>query len=417
MALDSCRHSVAADGTVVLSLCENERCTTKLLSAEQAQLLNQHAGHYLSVQPGWIDNFILNAQQHTGTLVFENLHIHIEPKIPVDNLFYMLTYAYDLPRFRSDSAPLAVSADIFSFVVTIFLQHVQSLVRRGIYRAYVDYTDDPRHLRGRILLTQQLQKQPAVATRFHQHLNDYTADILENRILKYTLWLLSRVPQLDQQRLALRRSLSAFSDVTLTSLTPANCDQVVYQRLNIGYHTPIHLAQLLLQNLSVEGHAGSTSFATFMLPMYQVFELFIARYLDHELAGHPRLSVDIQPDIWLDEQQIDKGKPDIILRIDGLPFLVIDTKYKAFADKPQPADRNQMLVYCQTLGLQHGLLLYADSDPVTFNRRFTGVTLLANALDLSGELRFFQQRCDSFVKGIIESEVFLSLGVRRTIAT
>ena len=89
--------------------------------------------------------------------------------------------------------------------------------------------------------------------------------------------------------------------------------------------------------------------------MNKVFELFVARFLASHFAIHPSIQVEIQPDIWLDTDRQEKGIPDIVLRRDGCPFLVLDTKYKTFHSKPDEADRNQMVTYCHTLGLPCGI--------------------------------------------------------------
>ena len=93
------------------------------------------------------------------------------------------------------------------------MKQVDHLVRKGIYRGYVDFEENDPYLRGRLLLARQLQTNTAQLTRFHQRTNELTADLREDRILKFTLWQLSRTSFDDAVlRRQLRRTLTAFSE-------------------------------------------------------------------------------------------------------------------------------------------------------------------------------------------------------------
>lgn len=249
------------------------------------------------------------------------------------------------------------------------------------------------------MLTDHLQRNILHVQRFYQRTCEFTADVLENRILRYTLVLLSRLDFRQRDlRQQIRRLASAFAEVSLTSIAPTDCDRVIYTRLNAAYRTRINLARLLIQHLSLEGRSGSTHFASYLLDMNKVFELFVARLLAEHFADHPSIQVEIQPNIWLDTDRQEKGIPDIVLRSDGRPHLVLDTKYKSFDRRPEEADRNQMVTYCHTLGLPHGVLVYADDRVIDHRAEFKGITLQAQSLALHGSLEAFKGRCQTFAK-------------------
>ena len=247
------------------------------------------------------------------------------------------------------------------------------------------------------MLADHLQRNSLHIQRFYQRTSEFTADVLENRILRYTLGLLSRLEYRGRDlRQQIRRVASAFSEVSLTPITPADCDRVVYTRLNAAYRTRINLARLLIQHLSLEGRAGPTEFATYLLDMNKVFELFVARFLAGHFASHPSIQVEIQPDIWLDTDRQEKGIPDIVLRRDGRHYLVLDTKYKMFHGRPDEADRSKMVMYCHTLGLPRGILIYADDHPVQYHANYTGIVLDGQTIALHGSLDEFRVRCQQF---------------------
>ena len=74
----------------------------------------------------------------------------------------------------------------------IFVKRVDRLVRDGIARGYVESDDDPAYLRGRLRPMEHLRRSATRPGRFPQQVNEFTADLLTNRILKFTLWQLAR---------------------------------------------------------------------------------------------------------------------------------------------------------------------------------------------------------------------------------
>ena len=397
--MSECRFIAAsAAGPATIYLREYEKCQCNNLSVEQATTLSERFARQLTVGWNWqLHTWELTAKQYVGMIVLDDLRILIEPKVSLQNLFYMLTYAYDLADFRREAVALASSEDIFEFIVVIFLRQVEQLVRRGIYRAYITEEENQPYLRGRLLLADHLQRNALHMQRFYQRTSEFTADVLENRILRHTLGLLVRLeyqePGLRQQ---IRRVASAFAEVSPAPIAPADCDRVVYTRLNAAYRPRINLARLLIQHLSLEGQAGSTQFAAYLLDMNKVFELFVACFLASHFADDPAIQVEIQPDIWLDMDLQEKGIPDIVLRRDGRPYLVLDTKYKTFRGRPENADRDQMVMYCLSLGLPRGILIYADDHAVDHRADFKGIVLSAQSLALHGSLDIFKKRCQQF---------------------
>lgn len=391
-----------------LYLREYETCICDQLSIEQAQALQTYFSSYVGISRTLQGQIELSARQYVGIIVLRDLRLIIEPKVSMQNLFYMLTYAHDLHGFRDEMTELVTGADLFEFIVVIFLRQVEQLIRRGVYRTYVSEEKNHTFLQGRLVIADHLRRNAVHAQRFYQRNNEFTTDVLENRILTYTLWLLSR---LDFRQSALRRQvrrvLDVFGEVSLVPILPVDCDRVVYTRLNSAYRTRINLARLLLQHLSLEGQSGPTEFATYLFDMNQVFEVFVARYLAHVLENDTQLEVAIKPQIWLDENRKEKSIPDIILHRRGKPYQVLDTKYKVFKDRPAKGDLYQMVTYCHALGVPRGTLIYANDESIEYDARIRGITLGALALPLHGSLTAFETRCrqfaDDFIFGIKSS--------------
>ncbi len=406
--------AIEAAGRAVIRLREYQTLSGVPLTVDQAEALRRaFQDERLRIALSWSGSgYDLTAGAYVGTIALRDaagglLDIVIEPKAPIDNLFFMLTYAHRLVEFGANASPLLAGADIFDSVVDIFVRQVDDIARRGIHRGYIDREEDAAFLRGRLLVASQVRRGP-VAVMFHQRTNEFTADLLENRILSAALWLLAqarfRDPNLGPR---VRRALAAFGEASPVGITAAHCDRVVYSRLTERYRSPINLARLFLRHLSLEGQAGVTPFASFLVPMPHLFEQFVARLLAEELVAWPRLRLENQQPIALDTERRLKGRPDLLLYRDGRAALVLDTKYKVYNEKPTNADINQMFTYCHTLGIDRGVLLYpgdtaSDAAGEEYNMT-AGVKLLVRGLSLTGPLAAFRTRAHTFAHHLVAS--------------
>jgi 5-methylcytosine-specific restriction enzyme subunit McrC len=387
-----------SEGLLVLELDEFTSIPCPPLSQAQLGLLRDRFGQFLDVSRQWDGTVELTAKHYVGVIALDGLRIHIHPKVPLDNLFYMLTYAYDLPEFRAEDAELSTADDLFDFIVEIFVGQVNRLLRRGIHRAYVDREENERYLRGRLLMAQHLRHNIIVVDRIYQSRNDYTADVLENQILQQTLSLLSRQSYVNQTlRSQVRQTFGAFDLVQPRTVQVSDCDLIHFTRLNERYRSPINLARLLLQHLSLEGRHGEHHFHAFLFDMNQLFEKFVARYLQRAFEGMPFLQLEVQPTMWLDSERQEKGRPDLWLRNGRGIHLILDTKYKHFGGTPQEADRNQMVTYCHALNAERGMLIYASPDSVVYRADIRGIGIYAASLPLDGSRQHLQASCDRLV--------------------
>lgn len=396
--------------TAPIILREHEKSETAVsLTTHQAALLRDHYGRYLDIQPAWNGGWDLKAKQYVGTIVLDGLEIVIKPKVSVENLFFMLTYAYDMPRFWPDATTYEQADDLFEFIVAIFASQVEALLQQGLYRSYLDFEEEHSFLRGRLMVERQLAQHGAVPTTFAQRINEFTADILENRILRYTLGQLFRLTfKKPDLRLRLHRLTTAFAEARFVPVMAEQCDQILYTRLNEAYRSRIYLAKLLLQHLSLENKAGNTPFATFLLDMNKVFERFVGRFLQKTFTERNLpFSVVTSPTIKLGQQHEEKGIPDIVIKCNGRYCLILDTKYKQFNGSPSESDRNQMFIYSHSMGLSNAWLIYPHTS-VFYENSFRGMKpeipdmkLEARGVPLDGGLEEFTRQCHAFVDKII----------------
>lgn len=393
-----------------ITLREYESCETELLTFTQAEQIRTHFGRYLNVERSWRGSgWQLRADHYVGTLVLDDLHITILPKTPVTNLFYMLTYAYQLPQFRKEETLVTIGDDIFEFIVRIFLNQTQMLLRQGIYRSYVEQDDAQPYLRGRLLLADHLRHHTVHVGRLVQRTNEHTSDVQENQILKYTLWLLT---QLDYRQPTLvgmlRRAYTMFGEVSHVVSTAADCRRIHFTRLNERYHPPIQLAALLLRHLSLESGRGHERFFSYLFDMNLLFEQFVGRYLQEAFHYHPTISIALQEKIWLDAERQETGIPDIVMKQNDQTLCVLDTKYKQFNGSPDPRDRDQMWVYSQRLRAKAGILIYPNAQAQRYHATYEDIPLYVKSFALTGSLHEFQVSCQRFVEEVTSEAISAS---------
>jgi 5-methylcytosine-specific restriction enzyme subunit McrC len=386
-----------------LILQEHQKLTTRDLSEAQARRLAGLPQDQLAIGLGGAPGeYVLTAGPVIGDILSAGLHITILPKVPIHNLFYMLGYATEGERWDQPPLPIGHTPALLPFIVRIFVSRVDRLVRQGIQRGYIDIDESHRYLRGRLLMGDHLRQTVARPGLFHQRTNEFTADLPENRILKAALDRLERTPALGAElRQRLRHAGAAFGEVPSVPITPADCDRVVYTRLNERYRSPIQWARLLLQNLSLEARRGPTPFATYLLPMHSVFERFVAAYLAGALAGRPGMAIAVQKTIPLDHDGALTGTPDIVIRRAGRRPMLLDTKYKAPGETPSNADVFQMHTYAKVLDAERAVLIYpAEAEPRVFTLR-DGVIIAMQPLSLAGGVAAFEARCAALARGLV----------------
>lgn len=395
----------------VIELIEYQCCSEPVvLDAHVAETIRDRLGRYLDIRPTWKPNntYWLSARQYVGDIIVDNVHIRIHStKAPMSNLFWMLTFADDLAQFRNETAHYQEEDSLFEFLVAIFAQQVERLIRHGLYQSYlVRHGDQPR-LKGKLNIARQLSQNHVHPERFAIRWADHTRDVLENRLLKPVLLRLASVRYPRQIKLShrLRKAHTAFAGVMHCPICVADFDQVRYTQLNQHYRGPLSLARLLYQHLSVRNELGLVPFATYLFDLNLLFERFIAAFLC-ETIGCSCLEVRPKHATALDQALHEHAEMDIVLLRDGQPVLVMDTKYKTYDGKPARHDLNQIFTYCHTLQVKRGVLLYPGAAFINDSRLMTGVRVDMRNVSLGGDLAQVKANLSRLVDDLVQMSTY-----------
>ncbi|MDZ8069367.1 MAG: restriction endonuclease [Nostoc sp. DedQUE08] len=285
------------------------------------------------------------------------LHLKINPKVPIQNLFGMLEYAYNLKGFHFLEGLMDCESleNFYNNLAHILADKVLERCRKGLYRTYLPKTQQLSYVRGRLDVQQIIQKPWNVKLKCNYE--EHTADVKENQILAWTLYIIGR-SSLCSERVSptIRKAYHALQGlVTLQPCSAEDCIARQYNRLNLDYELLHNLCRFFLENSSPSHERGNYKTLPFLVDMAHLYELFVAEWLKKNTPQgyffkqqHP-----------IEISQNRHFNIDILLcdAATGNTIAVLDTKYKA-PEQAGYTDIHQMISYANTTKCKQAFLIY-----------------------------------------------------------
>lgn len=341
--------------------------------------------------PGQDDQYDLTPAATVGVLRVGDLQVEIAPRLPVERVLFLVSYALDPRKWMEDPTAVTPDAHLLEAIVPTFVHHVRVALRRGLLHGYRSLEETGTTVRGRIRLSDQLRVRPGRHVPLELVHDDFTADILENQLLlaatERLLRLRLRNPQSRSSLLGVREQLTSVSSV---SFPAGRVPEPRWTRLNERYRPAVSLARLVLSGAAVDLSDGPVQATGVLFDMAAVFENFVVAALREALG----LSMRAFPQggarlhLRLDEEGGIPLKPDLSWWIGGACVFVGDCKYKRAVVAGVPnADLYQLLAYTTALDLEEGLLVYAAGEhpPSAHTVKHAGKRLRVATLDLAGD--------------------------------
>ncbi len=255
-------------------------------------------------------------------------------KIPVQNIYYLLCYAWDKLEERE---LVHVTADdqisLLDLLIEILITATHRLFRQGLFHAYQSEKVQLAGIRGKLLLTESLQKNEFRQGRAICEQDVYSANQPVNQILKTTLNSLLRLPSLPQQS-RIRHLHFRMTDVEEIKLNETIFTKASIPRHPSTYRFVLNVCELLYKNLLVNEEKGTYQFKDFWRDERQMavlFEAFVRNFYRHELPQwkvrretiHWKLTATAQDRTLLPLMQTDLTLEQKDQKI------ILDTKYYA----------------------------------------------------------------------------------------
>ena len=325
--------------------------------------------------------------------------------IPIRNIYYMLSYAFQV---LSEQGYKNIETEQFDNVAelcaAILSKGVSLQLKRGLGREYIEETDSLSSVRGRIEISESIKTRSLLKRQLVCSYDDFSENSYMNRIIKTTMELLLHADIAKARKKELRKLLVYFGNVDLLDVHNINW-KIQYNRNNQTYRMLISVCYLVIKGLLQTNTDGTTRLMDFLdeQRMCRLYEKFILEYYRKEF---PKLTVNASQIPWALDDGINDMLPvmqtDIMLS-QGNKVLIIDAKYYGHTTQTQydihtlhSANLYQIFTYvknkeAELANVPHeisGMLLYARTDEAVQpdnSYQMSGNKISVRTLDLNRE--------------------------------
>ncbi|HAA85636.1 MAG TPA: hypothetical protein DCE14_04695 [Kosmotogaceae bacterium] len=335
------------------------------------------------------DRYYLEASNYVGSFSAGGVQFQINPKIPVNNLFYIISKVYDLVEVKplDQLVHLSASYELIEYLLRLLLEETERLLRQGLFSRYLAFCDRLNVIRGKLIMKTLAQRSwdiSEIECAFHE----YTPDVLENQLVLSALNNAAKIPTVRIFSSSVSNVINKLWAVSDRKLTGKDVDKVIFNRLNNRYKKVLTLARFFLDNIGLKDESGGQHVRGFFIDMNKLFEKYVERLLKEKQWGNIQIKTQHseqfarQPDITV--------KPDIIFFEDDLPRLIIDVKYKR-SNKPSSEDIYQMNAYADQFDTD--VVLVYPTDEVEEKEYYLpkGRKLYVRYLNLGGACIFAEE--------------------------
>ena len=299
--------------------------------------------------------------------------------IPVQNIYYMLSYAFHVLNEQGYKDIATEQFDnVAELCAAILSKGIAVQLKRGLGKEYIPQTEALSSLRGKIDITESIKTQSLLRKQLICMYDDFTVNSYLNRILKSTMELLLHADISKSRKKALRKLMIYFADVDVLDIHTINWN-IRYDRNNQTYRMLVSVCYLVIKGFLQTKTDGSTRLMDFIdeQRMCRLYEKFILEYYRKE---HPEITARASQIPW----QLDDGFNDMlpIMQSDitlskGNRTLIIDAKYYAHNTQTQydvhtlhSGNLYQIFTYVKNKDVEYGdalhevsgMLLYAKTD-------------------------------------------------------
>ena len=342
--------------------------------------------------------------------------------IPVQNIYYMLAYAFQV---LNENGYKDIATEQFDNVgelcAAILAKGISVQLKRGLGKEYVSQTEPMSSLRGKIDIAESIKTQSMLRKQLVCTYDDFTVNSYMNRILKSTMELLIRSDISKVRKKNLRKLLVFFDDVDSIDVYDINW-RLQYNRNNQSYRMLISICYLVVKGLLQTNTAGITKLMDFLdeQRMCRLYEKFILEYYRRE---HPEVKASASQIPWqLDDDfgaMLPVMQSDIMLS-KGSATLIIDAKYYGHTTQSQygvntlhSGNLYQIFTYVKNKDAEYGdqphtvsgMLLYAQTDEVVQPNHvyhMSGNKITVRTLDLNLPFLDIAKQLDGIVAAHFE---------------
>ena len=256
-------------------------------------------------------------------------------QIPIENIYYLLCYAWNkLEEKERVNVAIDDKTELLDLFAKVLINATKMLLKRGIDKNYIDHTEELAGVKGKIQISQTLKSNLLFKQRTICSFDDFSANIISNRILVSTIYRLTRTKGLDKQlKNELISLLRMLSDIDQIDITNSLFKQVRLNRNNRFYGFVMNVCQIIFESTLPSEENGKYKFSDFTRDdnkMNQLFEAFIRNF--YKIEQHKYKTVKKETIKWQFDtdnesyQYLPQMETDITLENDS-EKIIIDAKF------------------------------------------------------------------------------------------
>ena len=299
--------------------------------------------------------------------------------IPIRNIYYMLSYAFQILQEKGYSniatEDFDNAAELFSAILS---KGISLQLKRGLNKDYIEVREPLSAIKGKIDISDSIKTRSVMKSQLICSYDEFSENSYFNRILKTTVLLLLKADISKSRKKELKNLMMYFSNVDV--LDVHNIDwHIRYNKNNQSYHLLLSICNLVIKGLLQTQHNGTSKLMNFLDEQNEcrLYEKFILEYYRKHF---PQISANAEQIPW----QLDDGVKDMlpIMQSDimlkkGNTVLIIDAKYYSHTTQSRfdshtlhSANLYQVFTYVKNKEYElrekehkvSGMLLYARTD-------------------------------------------------------
>lgn len=220
--------------------------------------------------------------------------------------------------------------DIFEIFIVMFLDEVGQIIKKGIKSDYTAREENLFFLKGKLHFNEHIKRNTVHQERFYVEYDDYNQNRAENRLIKSTLQLLSKVSKDFQNIRRIRQYMEHMNWVDLSMNIDNDLRAIKLGRGMEHYKNALIWSRVFLKNESFSSFSGDTIAFAILYPMEKLFEGFVEWYLNKEPNDLMVIAQSGEHDFVSksDNKRLFGVRPDFLLKNGDDIVAVADAKWK-----------------------------------------------------------------------------------------
>lgn len=209
--------------------------------------------------------------------------MYIYKSIPIENLFYMISYVLELPfQATLNGNKSNIDRSLGELYILLFSIELSKLIKSGLIKSYHDEENELLTVRRKINLSRTIDLRCKGKHTIDCIYDEYSADEYLNRIIKSVASQLIfsniSIEPIELKR-SLRQNISIMSNIAQISLKNISWETITFNQYNKRYKTIILLCELIVESLLLISENESNNFKAIEEKLFhKLFERFIRTF-------------------------------------------------------------------------------------------------------------------------------------------